>query len=322
MKIAAPTNPKTENAYPIHAPGIYFGLSDTDYHADPALGSTGIKRLLASAPDYWWQSPLNPAREPETDTPSKMFGRALHRCVLEGRDRFVTEYAPTDHSGNIKAGKEERERIESARMKALKRDDYNRILAAAAFIKANPHLARAFENGKSEVSIFWEEDGIRFKARHDYLKLNAIVDLKSIRNTRQKEFQRACRDAIAEYGYTISAEQYCEGRRRMAGLLADGAVFGDHDPEWLRAVADNEAFAFVLVFWQAEGSPISHGFQISPGNPLLESARYEIDLAVDAYKRFMERFGTDTAWMLAEPLQELDATDLPIWFQQQRFVGA
>jgi len=298
----------------IHAPGIYFGMSDTEYHDDPALGSTDIKTLLQSAPDYWWRSDMNPAKEPEKETPSKIFGRAVHTCVLEGRSKFEAHYAPKDHNGSTKDGKAEMAAIQAAGKVALKRDDFTRILAASAFIKANEFLSSAFEGGKPEVSVFWEENGIRKKFRADYLKLNAIVDLKSIRNSKGKDFVSACYDAIANYGYDISAAYYTNGRRQMAGLLRDGAVFGDHDPDWLKSVCENQSFAFVLVFWQAEGSPISHGIKISPNHPIFKYAEYWIGKGLAAFKSYQEEFGPDTAWVLNEPLDELDESKMPGWW--------
>jgi hypothetical protein len=303
-------------------PGIYFSLSDTEYHADGALGSTNMKQLLQSAPDFWWQSPMNPAREPEKETPAKVFGRAVHKAVLEGADAFRAIYAPTDHPGNVKAGKDEVAAIREAGMIPLKRDDFNRILAASAFIGANRHLSNAFKNGMPEVSVFWDCNGVMMKARFDYLKLNAISDLKSIRNRMGKEFTRACRDAIASYEYILSAEHYMEGRRQMAKLIADGAVYGDHDAERLARVAANEVFAFVLVFWQAEQSPIAHGFKLSPGNPMLGYGRHWIEKAVDTYRRFMAEFGPDTAWVLQEPLEELDESEMAGWWQHKQTTGA
>lgn len=346
---------------PFHAPGIYFGLSDQEYHADPALGSTGLKTLLASAPDFWWQSPMNPARDPEKETEAKLFGRAVHKCVLEGRDAFEGEYAPKpsedEYPGSLRTVDDLRlflkqNRLPSSGNKAeligsaktvpgcpvvfddvvdvanasgkqlLKRDDFNRILAASAFIKANPNLSGAFSGGMPEVSIFWEENGVRLKARHDYLKMNAISDLKSIRNSMGIDFKAACRNRIASLNYLLSAEHYCEGRRQMERLISDGAVYGDHDPKWLKGVARNDAYAFVLVFWQAEASPISHGFKLSPGNPLFAHARSEIKNAITIYQLFMREFGTDTAWILKEPLEELDQTELPNWWHYKQSVGA
>lgn len=75
------------------APGLYFGLDEDAYHADPALGS-GSVRALAKCPVYYWlDSHMNPLREPSPETPALLFGRALHKLVLEGLDAFQSAYA-------------------------------------------------------------------------------------------------------------------------------------------------------------------------------------------------------------------------------------
>ncbi|PSJ60797.1 PD-(D/E)XK nuclease-like domain-containing protein [Pseudaminobacter soli (ex Li et al. 2025)] len=305
--------------------GIHFGLSEDAYHGDPALGSTGLKDLIDNAPDFWWSSWMNPAREPDKETPAKIFGRAVHKCVLEGRAAFDALYSPCEHPGNIKAGKEEREAVEAAGKLPLKRDEYNRIVAASAFIRANATLRDAFTGGQPEVSVFWTADGIRFKARFDYLKMRAVADLKSIRNPLNKSFVQACRDRIAGLDYVISAAHYMDGRQRMGAFVKAGQVYGAPDSEnfrsWLIQVAGQREFAFVFVFWQAEGAPISHGFQISPGNPILDSAKQSIAKAVWNYRQFMEKFGTKIAWVPSTPLEELDETELPIWWQQKQLKG-
>lgn len=310
---------------PIIPDGIHFNLSETAYHGDPALGSTGLKDLIDNAPDYWWDSWMNPARPEEKETDAIRFGRAVHKCVLEGRDAFEAFYAPCDFPGNIKAGKEEREKIEARGMLPLKRDEFNRILAASAFIRANSYLRDAFTGGQPEVSVFWTVDGIRYKARFDYLKMRAIADLKSIRNPLNKSFVQACKERIASLDYVISAAHYMDARRRMAGFVKAGLVYGAPDTEqfrsWLIQVAGITEFAFVFVFWQAEGAPISHGFTISPGNPILETAKQSIAKAVWNYQKFTEEFGTSAAWVPSTPLEELDETDMPIWWQQKQLKG-
>lgn len=302
------------------ADGVYIGLPEEDYHADPALGSSGMKQLLADPADYWWSSPLNPAQEPEKDTDAKRFGRALHKCVLEGVDQFKALYAPTEHPGSTKAGKGERSAINEQGKQPLRREDYNRILASSAFIRANEHLASAFTNGVAEISVFWKlEDDfgpIRLKARFDNLKLHAITDLKSIRNPLRKPFARACRDAIANYEYLISASHYMEGRRQMARLLADGAFEGGTGPQraFVEDAAQIDQFAFVLVFYQAEGAPISLGYKISPSNPLLETAGSAAGRAIYTYGEMRQQFGENAAWMAPRALEELDETDMPVWW--------
>ncbi len=57
-------NMSEEKPLPPLRAGIYFGLDEVRYHSDPAVGSTDIRRLRRSAPDYWWHSHMNPARPP------------------------------------------------------------------------------------------------------------------------------------------------------------------------------------------------------------------------------------------------------------------
>ena len=295
------------------APGIYFGLEEACYHADAAIGSTGMKKLADNPPAYWWDSPHNTMREDDTDTPARLFGRAVHKFVLEGRAAFEDAYAPTEFSGSTKAGKEERERIASEGKQSIKRDDWNRIMMAGTIIRANPEISGAFSGGQPEVSIFWERDGIRRKARFDYLKPRAIVDLKSNANTMDIDFVASCRKAIGSYRYDVQAAHYFDARAQMPRLVAQGSVFGDHDPAWLERVVKEPVWAWVWIFYQSTGAPLTWGTTLSPGNGVLDLARATLAKAEENYRTFVNRFGLDNPWVIAEPLEELDLNDLPAW---------
>ena len=302
----APTQPQ-------FAPGIYFGLDEAAYHGDTALGSTSMKKLAENPPAYWYDSPYNKLRDEDTDTPARVFGRAVHKFVLEGREAFEAVYAPTEFPGNVKAGKEERERIAAEGKQPLKRDDWNRIMMAGTIIRSNPAVSSAFLGGMPEVSVFWERDGIRRKARFDYLKPRANVDLKSNANTMDIDFVASCRKAIASYRYDVQAAHYLEARNILPAFVFDGAVSGDHDPEWLRKVADAKEFAFVWVFFQSRGAPLTWGTTVSPGNGLLDVARATLAKAEENYKQFVSRFGVDRPWVIEHALEELDFNELPAW---------
>jgi len=295
------------------APGIYFGLDEAVYHADAAIGSTGMKKLAENPPAYWWDSPHNTMREEDIDTPARLFGRAVHKFVLEGRAAFEVAYAPTEFSGSTKAGKEERERIAGAGKQPIKRDDWNRIMMAGTIIRANPEISGAFSGGQPEVSIFWERDGIRRKARFDYLKPRAIVDLKSNANTMDIDFVASCRKSIGSYRYDVQAAHYFDARALMPQLVAQGAVFGDHDPAWLERVVNEPVWAWVWIFYQSTGAPLTWGTTLSPGNGVLDLARATLAKAEENYRTFVDRFGLDNPWVIAEPLEELDLNDLPSW---------
>ena len=70
--------------------GIYFGLGEEAYHADPGLGSTSIKEL-ASKPCKWQYDRLRPVREVEPE--HLKWGHAWHCRVLEGKAAFDERYA-------------------------------------------------------------------------------------------------------------------------------------------------------------------------------------------------------------------------------------
>lgn len=78
----------------ILAPGVYFGLPETTYHADKSLGSGSVRELASHPIHYWVNSWMNPLREREDDTPALLFGRALHKFTLEGRAAFEKTFAP------------------------------------------------------------------------------------------------------------------------------------------------------------------------------------------------------------------------------------
>jgi hypothetical protein len=84
-------------------------------------------------------------------------------------------------------------------MEILKPDAMAAVRQAAASITLNPHLARAFQGGIPEVSVFWtDEHGIACKCRIDWLKPRTIVDIKKCANQRERPFDIAVRLAIAE----------------------------------------------------------------------------------------------------------------------------
>ncbi len=83
----------------LHDDGVYFGMPEAEYHDDPALGSTDIKRLLFSAPSWWaqslwatgWRAGLELVDSEEVSA-AKRFGRAVHTITLEGASVFNERY--------------------------------------------------------------------------------------------------------------------------------------------------------------------------------------------------------------------------------------
>lgn len=322
------------------ADGIYIGLPSDQYHADDALGSSNIRDLLKGPNLFWHKSNMNPKRIKEKQTPAKIVGTATHRLLLDGMDLFKAEYvrgpygpndddlSSADKSALTKAAK--KNLMEGQEL--LTQEDYDFIIGCKAVLDADPELTGCLDNGLSEVSIFWtRKDGVRCKARLDKLKIKGIGDIKTIANERERALEQACLLDISTYRYDIPAAHYMEGRRQMLTLFMDGKVFVGDNAEpvasveaklsdeqkkligFIRDCVDQKTFAFQLVFIPKKGAPDAWSCVLSPGNPILEGARVDIDTAISYYKMAKEKYGTNR-WLPGHEVVELDIAQLPYGF--------
>lgn len=306
--------------------GIYFGLDEQAYHADPALGSGNTKQLAYAPCDFWWNSWMNPMRPHRKETPSTTLGTALHVLTFHGEAEFDRRYmrgaehdddmTPAEKSALTKEAK----KIAAAKgLIALPAAGHDRIAIVAAKVLKNPKLAQAFSGGMPEVSLFWTKvckDGrtIRKKGRLDYLKPRGIGDLKSVANQHEMPFPRACMNHIANYSYHVQAKHYMDGRACMPGFVADGRVNGDCDPSLLKAFAAAQRFGFQWIFWQTERAPITWSRILSPANPMCDLAANTIERADANYLSYMERFGAGEMWLEDDEPRELHMEDMPGYF--------
>jgi hypothetical protein len=345
----------------VREPGVYFGLPSADYHADPSLGSSDVKRLLQAPAVYWWHSHMNPDRPSSPDTVAMLKGRALHKLVLEGEEAlgkaFAEEPSPAGYPGclatldDLKAKCRElgepvsgtkaelakrikakdsniivfdevlatfRAMAERDGLEILKPDVMREVRQAAASITLNPHLARAFQGGIPEVSVFWvDEHGIPCKARLDWLKPRTIVDLKKCANVRERPFDVAVMLAIAEYRCDISARHYLDGYRYLYEFAREGRVFGDCPlkPGWHQRIMPPGEMRWTWVFHQTEGAPVTKGLELLPGSLALNRAAREIVQAKERYLTCLAKFSTHQ-WISDAPIAALDDRNLPSWLRE------
>jgi hypothetical protein len=314
--------------------GVYFGLAEQAYHDDDALGSTNVRDLVKGPDEYWYWSALNPRRPKHRDTEATIYGDAVHKLVLEGRQAYGGLYSrrPDDIEGADRNDKTKVTKMHNAECNAagltpLHGDDWDRALICDAMINKNPELAGVLEGGFAEVSIFWIETVVvaharrlvRCKARVDYMRpkgaqggfefhIPRAVDLKNVTNIFRTSFREACWWARKKRRMDIQAKLYLRGLAQMQGFVADGLVYGDGDRELLARIASGREFLWQWIFYQASGAPSVYSQHISPGNPMLARAEVEIDQALARYGECRERFGDDM-WVVAEPVAEADEDD-------------
>lgn len=313
--------------------GVYFDMPETLYFADVAVGSSDARVLAYSPCDYWFQSRYNPLREERENTPAQLYGSAVHTLILEGRQKFESLYAPKRHSWTTKEGRAEKDRFAERGILPLSEAAWARAQQTGAVLRGNKYLAEAFTGSVGhEVSVFWKEDGVKWRARFDALKERAIVDLKNVSNERAISFPRACVRKIGDYAYHGQAALYTRGRLAMTRLMEEGKVFGKCDRKALARVATAPEWAFVFLFLQSAGAPLIWSTKLSfekgrrqeeengtvrviPAqmNPLLELGYARIDRAAANWRKFNEKFGIDVPWVSEDPIDEFDIDSLPPW---------
>lgn len=81
-------------------PGIYLDMTDEEYFAQRALGSTDMKALFLDAESWWWEmhpdSPLRPEETPDDlkrRNDARRVGQATHACLLEGLSAYESRFA-------------------------------------------------------------------------------------------------------------------------------------------------------------------------------------------------------------------------------------
>lgn len=185
----------------------------------------------------------------------------------------------------------------------------DRIEVAAKMIEAHPVLCKAFTGGMPQVSVFWEDEiGVPCKARFDYLKPRAIIDLKSYENTRSLPIQKAIAVAYASYRYNIQAAFYLEAGDRLRHLIDDGMVSGEVNNGFIAALHDAPDRSF-LFCWQQKGpAPVARGWMPPPGT--LAVGQMQIVEAKRAFARCWQTYGTDP-WLDIADLYQADDTEIP-----------
>lgn len=360
--------PVLPDAQPFPAPGIYFDMPESTYHAIHAGSSSGLKKLSTSSMDYWAESVLNPAKE-ETDNKYLELGKAYHKRIVEGKAAFDAAYAVQIEQRGIEGLLQSSDEIKAAivaaghkpctrgfddNTRAAKKADWIeqlltidpdakvwdrivedhakacegratisvkthlRVEIAAKMIESHPELSHVFRKGHAEVSFFWfcPVTGCPMKARVDYLKLRAIVDLKSFSNKTGAPISRAIEKAIAAYRYNLQVVIYDEAVEAAKALIrarGNPVIHGTPEQiEWATRWADiKEPPAFLFVFQQTGNAPVARGRRM-PRGMVFDVTRRAAETLKFKWVACAETFGCDP-WLDIEPIDDIDDEAIPLW---------
>lgn len=187
------------------AADVILGMPEAEYHAHPALSSTGARKLLDSPArfDYWRTHPAEPKREFDLGSAihSETLGTGYGIVVLDFKD-FRTNDAKNAASDAREAG-----------LIPVLKHVYEQVQPIAQAVLKHP-TARAFfeQPGDAEASVFSTdpETGVQVRARFDFLphptgRRRVAFDLKSsATGVSPDSFARS----VARYGYDVAQAHY------------------------------------------------------------------------------------------------------------------
>lgn len=200
----------------VTTPGIFEGIDEKVYHADrdlaPELGrslsSTGAKTILDCPARYMWERE-NPVEKDVFDR-----GTIAHKLILRSADDRIRvadtyEWKPWQTWNPWKADHRTNGLI------PIHRGDLLAASRMASAVRRHPVASAIFSEGKPELSMYWidPETGVTCRGRIDWLRPNAIVDLKTIYKADERTITRQC----ADHGYAQQADWYRRGYHALTG---------------------------------------------------------------------------------------------------------
>lgn len=200
-------------------PGIYYGISNENYHAGPGVSKSQLDDIADTPALYLWRknAPVD-----TTKTKTLDLGTAFHCRVLEQEEfsnRFIV--AP-EFNRRTNAGKEEEKAFlmecASTGKTVITAEEGRKIELMYQSVMALPLGQWLVESaGHAESSIYWEdpETGILCRCRPDKIipEFHWIMDVKTT-----ADIQRF-KTAYYDYRYHVQDAFYSDGYEAQFGVL-------------------------------------------------------------------------------------------------------
>lgn len=153
--------------------GVHDSIDEAAYHGDrTSLSSTGAKTIVSAGARAFKHQQDHPVHKSVFD-----LGSVVHALILGVGDYEVLEH----DSWRTKAAQEARDAARAAGRAPILTKDYAAARDMADAVMSNKLAAGILSEGRPEVSA-WAEDpetGVTMRGRIDWLRDNAIVDVKT-----------------------------------------------------------------------------------------------------------------------------------------------
>ena len=240
-------------------PGIYFDLSNEDYHASEGVSKSGLWTIQTQSPAHFRYA----VREQKNHFD---FGEASHLAVLQPNE-FETRVhrGPDDRRGN--KWKDAAEWCQSEGLLLLTSSDYDDVLAIRDAVHADAWINSIITGGNPIVEASGyaidEQTGELVRVRPDLYRedLGIIIDAKSTMSAHPDAFARS----VVNYGYHAQEAFYSDVWRSL-GKPVDG---------------------FVFLSWEKKSPYAKAVYELPPS--IVEEGRAMMRQALDTYHDCRER---------------------------------
>lgn len=263
-------------------PGIYFGLPEEDYFKDSALSRSNLLDLLDTPNTFWKNSWMNPARDAKRISDPMAYGSAFD-CALFEPSLFFHRY----RIGEID--------FHADNKKFISKADYDAIIASIRVLKKGKDSTLFLTGGIPQVTIIFDDNGIRYRTRHDYFTPVLTDDFKTTYTLDEHHLKQAFR----RYGYDIQLYLYRRSRKRFKEQYAAGEahVFGSVNKEFFEAFLADQMDEFIFIF-QRSRDPYPF-LPLFPSEDTENSGFDRVYKAVGIYQKNLAEYGTKE-WPVCE----------------------
>lgn len=281
--------------------GVYFGLSEAEYFAEPRIGSTLLRTLIDDPARFWFESYLNPNRKDKTAKCLRE-GKIFHKLILEGERALSADFAIAPR-GLHTASKEYKAWAQAQIRPIIKADDVDQALQIHKYLQKTT-LGGFFKGGYPEVSIFWtDENGNNRAARIDYLKVGQLLDLKTFDGM----------ETPAKYAWKYKV--FCQLMDYMDALKAARTlpvVKGTPKQKefWAQCAQVDEWLPWIVFVNRAVPQYMIKTLIPKHCPTLYRVGREMINKAKKNLAEYMDRFGPTQAWINEPTPKDLEFTDL------------
>jgi hypothetical protein len=213
---------------------IRYNVPFSEYLAIRAISAHGLM-LIDRSPAHYRAS----IEAPREASPAQALGTLTHLAVLEWPEYQRRVRVAPDVDRRTKAGKEADQAFRDALAETpdaiIATHDQDRLARSMReAVMAQPYARALLEHGQPEVTLEWEANGIRCKARPDWVCDGhpVIVDLKTARDASAHEFARAA----GNYQYHLQSAWYSDAAQ-ICGLGERAFVFIAVEPDPPHGVA-------------------------------------------------------------------------------------